>query len=247
MNDIININYDGETPTISGRLLHERLEVKTEYMKWFERMMDYGFVEGIDHSSFLTNGEGFGKFATRTDHALTIPMAKEITMLQSTPIGKAIRQYLIKVEESWNTPEMVMARAIKMADDKIKSLEQDRATLAVENSRLTVENQVMQPKADYFDELVDRNLLTSFRDTAKELKVHEKIFIKFLLDHKYIYRDKKGKLTPYSPKVSPKVVGLLEVKECKNDKTGWVGQQTLVTPKGRETFRLLLEGLKTAQ
>ena len=97
----------------------------------------------------------------------------------------------------------------------------------------------MKPKADYFDELVDRNLLTNFRETAKQLEVGEKKFINFLIEHKYIYRDKRGKLMPYADKNK----GLFEVKETYNDKTKWSGTQTLITPKGRETFRLLM--LKT--
>ena len=94
----------------------------------------------------------------------------------------------------------------------------------------------MKPKAEYFDELVDRNLLTSIRETAKQLKIGEKLFVKFLLDKKYLYRDKRGKLTPYADKNN----GLFEMKECFNEKTKWAGIQTLITPKGRETFRLLL-------
>jgi len=118
--------------------------------------------------------------------------------------------------------------ALKEETDKRKALE-------VTNARLIVENQIMQPKADYFDELVDRNLLTNFRETAKELGVPPKKFTQFLIEHKYIYRDKRGKLLPYENKNK----GLFEVKECTNDKSGWSGVQTLVTPKGRETFRLL--------
>ena len=101
-----------------------------------------------------------------------------------------------------------------------------------------VDNQIMAPKAEYFDELVDRNLLTNIRETAKELKVKEKEFIQFLLDKKYLYRDKKGKLVPYAEKNK----GLFEIKECFNERTNWSGIQTLITPKGRETFRLLLQG-----
>ena len=107
------------------------------------------------------------------------------------------------------------------------------------NSELTVENAIMAPKADYFDQMVDRNLLTNFRETAKELHIKQKAFVGFLLDHKYIYRDKRGKLMPYEDKND----GLFEVKECYNEKTQWSGTQTLLTPKGRETFRLLCQGL----
>ena len=117
----------------------------------------------------------------------------------------------------------------------LKNEQEKRKALETVNSALTVDNQIMRPKADYFDELVDRNLLTNFRETAKQLEIKEKNFIGFLLEKKYIYRDKRGKLLPYADKNN----GLFEVKECFNEKTQWSGTQTLVTPKGRETFRLL--------
>ena len=126
-----------------------------------------------------------------------------------------------------------IATALKQEKDKNKALE-------AANSSLTVENTIMRPKAEYFDDLVDRNLLTNFRETAKELKIKEKDFIAFLIDKKYIYRDKRGKLMPYADKNN----GLFEVKEQYNEKTQWSGTQTFITPKGRETFRLLY--LKTA-
>ena len=75
--------------------------------------------------------------------------------------------------------------------------QQGRKQLEVKVSALTVDNQIMKPKADYFDELVDRNLLTNIRDTAKELGIEQNQFVAFLLDKKYMYRDKKGKLLPY--------------------------------------------------
>lgn len=127
------------------------------------------------------------------------------------------------------TPEELMAAALIMAN---KTIENQKVRL----SALTVENQIMQPKADYFDDLVDRNLLTGLRETAKELGVKPKEFISFLLSRKYLYRDKKGKLMPYQVHVNN---GLFELKECFNEKTQWTGTQILVTPKGRETFRLL--------
>ncbi|HEL0207919.1 phage antirepressor KilAC domain-containing protein [Streptococcus equi subsp. zooepidemicus] len=122
-----------------------------------------------------------------------------------------------------------------MAGQQLKEKDVIIKGLEAETSRLTVEKAIMQPKADYFDELVDRNLLTSFRETAKQFKVKERQFIQFLLDKKYIYRDRKGKLMPFADKNN----GLFEVKESVNEKTNWSGTQTLITPKGRETFRLL--------
>lgn len=137
--------------------------------------------------------------------------------------------------EDTMTDDELLARALQVMQAKLDEREARIAGLSAENSRLSVQKQIMQPKADYFDALVDRNLLTSFRETAKELGVKERDFISFLIAHNYIYRDKKGKLMPYSGRDD-----LFEVKEALNDKTGWTGTQTLVTPKGRETFRLLL-------
>lgn len=112
-----------------------------------------------------------------------------------------------------------------------------RATL--ENVRRANERiRVMQPKADYFDALVERNLLTNFRDTAKELKVKEREFIGWLLENGYLYRDAKGKLKPYAQHVPV----LFELKEW--ERNGKADTQTLVTPRGRETFRLLLASAK---
>ena len=174
MNELIKVNYDSEKPTVLGRDLYEALGVKTPYTQWFERMCEYGFDENIDYSSFSQKSEKPQGGRPTVDHQLTIPMAKEICMLQRNEKGKQFRQYFIQIEESWNSPEMVMSRALKMAENQIKKL-------TVINSQLTVDNTIMKPKADYFDELVDRILLTNFRETAKQLEVGEKKFIKFLI------------------------------------------------------------------
>lgn len=94
----------------------------------------------------------------------------------------------------------------------------------------------MKPKAEYFDALVEKNLLTNFRDTAKELKAKEAELVKWLETNKYIYRDTKERIKPYAQHVP----ALFEEKEYLNPRNNYVGVQTLITPKGRETFRLLL-------
>lgn len=236
VNELLKINDNSNYP-IDGRELHRMLGVETPYDKWFPRMCDYGFEEGADFSTKMSESTG-GRPARQ--HSLTLSMAKEICMLQRTELGRQVRRYLIDVENSWNSPEQVMARALRVADETISKLTGQVKLLEVDNAQLTVDNQRMLPKAEYFDELVDRNLLTNFRETAKELKIKERAFVGFLLDKKYIYRDRKGKLMPYESKNN----GLFEVKECTNDKTAWSGTQTLITPKGRETFRLLTQGLE---
>lgn len=117
--NLIKINYESEQPTVSGRELHEALGIETPYHKWFPRMCEYGFTEQKDFWTNLSESTG-GR--PSTDHVLTIPMAKELCMLQRNEKGKMFRQYFIKVEEAWNSPEMVMKRALEFADRKIKQL-----------------------------------------------------------------------------------------------------------------------------
>lgn len=161
------------------------------------------------------------------------PEAKTFKRWITHEVIPAIRKHggYIAGQESM-TPEELMAKALTVAQ---RTLAEREARI----SQLSTQAAIMAPKADYFDELVERNTLTNFRETAKQLEVGPKAFVTFLLDRKYIYRDKRGKLLPYADKND----GLFEVKECFNDKTKWSGTQTLVTPKGRETFRLLCQGL----
>lgn len=244
MTELLDLSHVGNFP-IDGRELHQRLNVGTAYKDWFPRMCEYGFEENVDFNPLKNEQVRFeGKREVAREiatHKLTISMAKEICMLQRTEQGKEVRRYLIGVEEHWNSPESVMARAVQFANSHIKALEGEKMKLEADKSRLMVEKQIMQPKAEYFDELVERGVNLSIRETAKQLQTKEKQFVAFLLDHKYVYRDKKGKLAPYAHHMEK---GLFVMKECYNEKTSWGGSQTLITPKGRETFRLLLEGLR---
>ena len=244
MNEILVI-HDNENPNfpINGRELHEQLGIQTAYKDWFPRMCEYGFTEGVDfnplkNEQVRTEGNRQVKREI-ADHMLTLSMAKEICMIQRSEIGKRIRRYLIEVENAWNTPEQIMSRALRIADETIGKLRGRVLHLEARNSQLTVEKQIMQPKADYFDELVERNTLTGIRETAKQLNIKEKAFVGFLIGHKYLYRDKKGRLMPYADRNN----GLFELKESLNEKTQWSGTQTMITPKGRETFRLLCQGM----
>lgn len=162
-----------------------------------------------------------------------LPTAEKFTDWVTSEVLPSIRRSggYIAGQESM-TPEELMAKALTVAQ---RTLAEREARI----SQLSTQAAIMAPKADYFDELVERNTLTNFRETAKQLEVGPKAFVTFLLERKYIYRDKRGKLLPYADKND----GLFEVKECFNDKTKWSGTQTLVTPKGRETFRLLCQGL----
>jgi len=189
MNDLIKINYDNaDRPTVLGRELHEALEVKSKYSDWFKNMCGYGFTENIDFTPFSKNLENGGR---TIEHAITIPMAKELCMLQRTEKGKEMRRYFIAVEEQWNTPEDVMARAIRMADMEIKRLEtqcyQLETTVAVQEQQIAE----LQPKASYYDVVLNCKDLISIGKIAKDYGWSAKKMNDYL--HKKGVQYKQGK------------------------------------------------------
>lgn len=170
-----------------------------------------------------------------------LPSAERFTDWVTTEVLPSIRKnggYIAQQETL--SPEELMAKALMVAKQTIAEREARINAQAAEISALTVDKQIMRPKAEYFDDLVDRNLLTNFTEAAKQIGVKRKALIGFMVDHGYLYRDKKGNLLPYANK---KTDGLFDVKQSTNQKTGWAGCQTLLTPKGVETFRLLCQGL----
>lgn len=141
MDELVKVNFD--TQTVSARELHEQLHIGTKFTTWFERMKEYGFTEGNEFFPKLgETSESGGR--PSVDYDISVDMAKQICMIQRTPEGKAVRQYLIDLEKAWNTPEQVFARALKMADEKINSLKEN-------NTSLIAENQRMKPKEIFAD------------------------------------------------------------------------------------------------
>ena len=179
---------------------------------------------GVQNTKFITEGDIYRLIA----HS-KLPGAERFERWVFDEVLPSIRKhgaYMTEdvLEQALASPDFLIELATRLKTEKAK------------NAQLTVSNQIMQPKADYFDLLVDRNLLTGIRDTAKELGVKQNEFVNFLLNKGYLYRTKKGKLRPYAPYVDS---GLFELKEFVNDKTGYTDTQTMITPKGKETFRLL--------
>lgn len=180
---------------------------------------------GRPQETTIINESGLYNVILRSDKPEAKPFRKWVTAVVLPSIRKN-GGYIAGQEEL--SPQELMAKALLVAQKTIADRE-------ARISNLEAQKQAMQPKADYFDELVARNMLTNFRETAKELKLKEKDFIGWLLANKYIYRDQKSKLMPYAAKND----GLFEVKEGKGRYSDWAGTQTLITPKGRATFRLL--------
>ena len=238
-NEVRTVQHDGETWWVLKDVCEildlsdtnktaERLEV--------DELTRIKFVSGGQSREMLCiNESGLYNVILRSDKPEAKPFRKWVT----SEVLPAIRKhgaYMTPetLEQAILNPDTIIkiATALKEEQNKNKVLE-------AANTALTVENQIMQPKASYFDELVDRNLLTGFRETAKQFGIKQNVFIKFLIEKKYIYRDKRGNLVPYAAKNN----GLFEIKESYNEKTNWTGTQTMITPKGRETFRLLIMGI----
>lgn len=234
MNEIISINYDNEQPTVLGRDLHEALEVKTSYKDWFPRMCEYGFEEGKDYSSFLSNRSDGKAGKPRTDHQLTIPMAKEICMLQRSDKGKEFRRYFIKIEEQWNTPEAVMSRALKLANKKLEEIKHI-------NIKLVEKVEQDKPKVLFADavETADTSILVG--DLAKLIKqngvdIGQKRLFNWLRERGYLIKSGNSRNMPTQKSMELK---LFEVKErtiSNPDGSVRITKTTKVTGKGQQYF-----------
>lgn len=181
-----------------------------------------------DKETWIINESGLYNVILRSDKPEAKPFRKWVT----SEVLPSIRKNggYIAGQESM-TPAELMASALLMAQ---RTLAEREARIA----DLTVQNQIMQPKAEYFDELCDRETLTGIYETAKELGVAPRKFTADLVKHRYLYRGKKGQLLPYESKND----GLFVLKETFNNQTKWSGTQTLITVKGRELFRMMRLG-----
>ena len=228
MNELIKLQPQtingNAVETVSARELHEFLEVQTAFKDWIaRRIADYDFDDGIDFCSILSESSG-GR--PSREYYITLDMAKELAMVERNEKGRPARKYFIECEKqllSQRSLPRTYAEALRAYADEVEARELAQQQLAI-----------AEPKAQYFDGLVERNLLTNFTTTAKEFGVKRKDFINYLLDNGYIYRDQSGNLLPYAVHTPH----LFEIKEYSKDQHS--GVQTLITPKGRETLRLLL-------
>lgn len=159
MDEILKVNYDTEQPTISARELHAALKIEKRFSAWFETNSQ-SFVEGDDFTSVLKGTEvqnnGGVQIRKLQDYEISVDMAKHICLMSRTEKGKQCRQYLIDLEKAWNTPEQVMARALKLADKTIKTLE------------MTIEEQ--RPLVDFANKVSDSSNLIDMGKMAKLLK-----------------------------------------------------------------------------
>lgn len=229
MNEIINFN--SESMTVSARELHEKLNVETRFNDWFDRMCGYGFTEGTDFYSKMSKTSCKGG-RPATDYDITIDMAKEICMIQRTPEGKRVRKYLIDLEKAWNTPELVMARGLKAAQLVIEQKDQIIKALTVDNER-------MKPKAEFFDAVTDSKDAISMADVAKVLDMgigRNKLF-SYLREKKILMSDNK----PYQEYIDRGYFRVIEQKFDRGYGETSINFKTLVFQKGVDHIRKMLQ------
>ena len=174
MNELIKIEMnENQEPVVNGRELHEVLGVETPYRIWFPRMCEYGFVENVDFISLEQNCTKPQGGRPETNHAIKLDMAKEIAMIQRNENGKKVRQYFIQVEKDFNSPEKIMARALKIAEGKLNILQ-------LENTQQKQIIGELKPKADYLDTILQNKGLVTITAIAKDYgmsgeKMNEKL------------------------------------------------------------------------
>lgn len=236
MNELIRINYETEQPTVSARDLHEKLNIRTAFKDWFPRMCEYGFEEEKDFNVLKNERvqlEGIREVRRSvTDYNISVDMAKQICMIQRTPEGKECRQYFIDLENAWNTPEQIMARALKMASQSIESLKARCKFLGgqiVEQQKVIEE---LQPKANYVDKILSSKSLVTTTQIAKDYGVSARTFNKMLNDLGVQYKV-NGQWVLYSKYQSCGYVHSKTIDITHSDGRPDVRMQTEWTQKGR--------------
>ena len=228
--EFVKVDFDKQT--LSARDLHEKLNIGTAFKDWFPRMCEYGFIEGIDFCSKLSETSAKGGRPAK-DADITVDMAKQICMIQRTPEGKQCRQYLIDLEKAWNSPEHIMARALKMANTAIENLKSQNYLLAEDVKR-------MKPKEEFFDAVADSKDAIEIGKVAKVLNFpgigRNKLF-EILRRKGILMKDN----IPYQKFIDNGCFRTIEQKYSLPDGETRISIKTLVYQKGVDYIRKVLE------
>lgn len=236
MNEILKVNYDNEQPTVSARELYKSLEVSKRFSAWFETNSQ-GFIENEDFTGVYLKVQGnqYGGTQEIQDYALTVDMAKHLCLMSRTEKGKECRQYLIDLEKAWNTPEQVMARALKLADKEIDRLKADNKVLLEDTAR-------MKPKEIFADAVATSSTTILIGELAKLLRQNgidtgrDRLF-DWMRRNGYLIRQKGSAYNTPTQKSAD--LGILTTKETvivRSDGSTEVKKTVKVTGKGQQYF-----------
>lgn len=232
---LVMVNEQNDEQVVSGRALHQFLGVGTEYMKWFARMCEYGFAENADYTVFVKNDENPNGGRPSTDHVLKLDMAKELCMLARSDKGKQARRYFLELEREWNSPEKVMARALKIAQQKL-TVFGDRIKL------LEADAERMRPKEIFADAVTGSSDTIPVGELAKILRqngyrIGRNRLFDWMRENGYLIQRAGDSYNCPTQKAMD--MGLFEIKETvvtHSDGTVSVYRTSKVTGKGQIYF-----------
>lgn len=233
--DLIRINYDSEVPTVSARQLHEGLEINTRFNDWYKRMCEYGFAENVDYQAITQKRvTAQGNKTTFMDYKISIDMAKQICMIQRTDKGKQYRQYFIDLEKAWNTPEQVMARALKIANNEIDRLKADNKVLIADTER-------MKPKEIFADAVESSRTSILIGGMAKLIcqnghEIGQNRLFEWMRQNDYLIKSGGSKNMPTQKAMEQKLFEVKERTVVNPDGSVRITRTTLVTGKGQIHF-----------
>ena len=230
MNNLIKVNYDGESPVVSGRELHKFCEATERYSNWFERVCQYGFVEGIDYAGCKV----FNTLANQElqDHAMSLNMAKEVAMIQRTEKGKQARQYFIAIEKEWRNRgayqiPKTMSEALRLAADQAERIEaQDKL----------IEEQ--KPMVEFFYQVADSKNAIDIGSAAKvlDMGIGRNGLFEILRDAKVLMSNNQ----PYQKYIDMGYFRTIAQTFTKPDGSLHTNTKTVVYPRGLDFIRKLL-------
>ena len=234
-NDVALVYEGANGQALTSSLMVARVFGKSHdnVLKAVRKLLEEGVVKNNETPMFAetmyTNGQN------KQEYPMFVMNRDGFTLLAMGFTGEKALAFKVEYIRAFNAMEQQIRRTVPsyQISDPIKRaekwIEEEK-----ERQKLVEKIEEQKPKVEYFDKLIDHHLNINFRDTAKEIGLKQNDFIKKLLDAKYIYRDAKGKIKPYAKYTDE----LFIIKECAGDGK-WAGLQTLITPKGRETFNLL--------
>ena len=238
MKELIKIEMnDNQEPIVGGRELHEALGIETRYSDWFKRMCEYGFVENQDYvlvtQKRVTNNPR-NPYTEVINHAIKLDMAKEIAMIQRNEKGKEVRHYFIQVEKEYNSPERIMARALRVANEELKKL-------TVDVNKLQLEIKEQKPKVIFADAVDTSRTSILIGDLAKIIQqngfnIGQNRLFEWLRDNNYLIKSGERRNMPTQKSME---LGLFEVKErsvINPNGSNRLTRTTKVTGKGQIYF-----------
>ena len=230
MKSLINIQIKDNQQLVSARDLHKNLGLKKKFSGWWEQNSD-SFENGIDFTrepqSYLIQS-GKGTVREYDDYLLTIDMAKELCMMSKTEKGKEVRKYFIQVEKNWNSPDMIMQRALSISNQRIEALQN--------------KNAAMKPKALFADSVATSKSTVLVGELAKIIRgngvdIGATRLFKWMRDKGYLINRNGSDWNMPTQKAMN--LGLFKIKETTinhSNGTTSISKTPKVTGKGQQYF-----------